>query len=276
VRASENGGAWSDVGASLRFVLVPAFHQTVWFKLLCILGIVALLWFVLQLRVRQVARKARLRQSIQYTERLRIARQLHDSLLQSVQGLMLRFSSAAHKLPSDMPARHVFEELLDQSDDVIAEARRSIQDLREREKRSLELGQEITALGQELGSDGSGHMPIAVTVVTNGKPYELNSDTHENVLLIVREAMLNAFKHADAREMEVQIDYLKNDFKITVRDDGRGIDEKIVENGRDGHWGLRGMRERVAAIHGRMRILSKIGAGTEVEVVVPRIRASAT
>jgi signal transduction histidine kinase/ligand-binding sensor domain-containing protein len=276
VSASENGGAWSDVGARLRFELAPAFHQTVWFKFLCALGIVALLWFVLKLRVRQVASNARLRQSIQYTERLRIARQLHDSLLQSVQGLMLRFSAAAHKLPSDLPGRRVFEELLDQSDDVIAEARRSIQDLREREKRSLELAQEITALGQELGGDESDHPPIAVTVVTNGQPYELNSDTHENVLLIVREAMLNSFRHSAARAMEVQIDYLKTDFKVTVRDDGRGMDDKTVENGRDGHWGLRGMRERVAAINGKLRILSKVGAGTEVELVVPRIRASAT
>jgi signal transduction histidine kinase len=78
-----------------------------------------------------------------------------------------------------------------------------------------------------------------------------------------------------ARAMEVQIDYLKGEFKISVRDDGRGIDAKVVKNGREGHWGLSGMREREAAIHGRLRILSKVDAGTEVEIVVPRIYASA-
>jgi signal transduction histidine kinase/ligand-binding sensor domain-containing protein len=270
VTASNNNGVWNDVGASLSFELAAAFYQTAWFKLLCGTVTLALLWLILQVRVRQVAAKVRLRQSIQYTERLRIARQLHDSLLQSVQGLMLRFSSAAQEVPSELPVRRVLEELLDRSDDVIAEARHSIQDLREREKRSLDLAQEITQLGRELGSDHS----VPVTVVTNGTPYELNADTHENVLLIAREAMLNSFKHASARAMEVQIDYLKAAFKLSVRDDGRGLDENTLKDGREGHWGLSGMRERAAAIHGRLRILSMIGAGTEVVILVPRIYAS--
>jgi signal transduction histidine kinase/ligand-binding sensor domain-containing protein len=270
VIASNNNGVWNDVGASLTFELAPAFYQTVWFKLLCGVVTLALLWLIVQVRVRQVAGKVRLRQSIQYTERLRIARQLHDSLLQSVQGLMLRFSSATQAVPNELPVRRVLEELLDRSDDVITEARHSIQDLREREKRSLDLAREITELNRELGSDES----VPVTVVTNGTPYELNADTHENVLLIAREAMRNSFKHAGARAIEVQIDYLKAAFKISVRDDGRGIDEKMIKNGREGHWGLCGMRERAAAIHGRLLILSKIGAGTEVVIVVPRIYAS--
>jgi signal transduction histidine kinase/ligand-binding sensor domain-containing protein len=271
VTASNSNGVWNDTGASLSFELAAAFYQTVWFKLLCGTVTLALLWLILQVRVRQVAAKVRLRQSIQYTERLRIARQLHDSLLQSVQGLMLRFSAAAQAVPSELPVRRVLEELLDRSDDVIAEARHSIQDLREREKRSLDLAQEMTQLSRELARDES----IPVTVVANGTPYELNADTHENVLLIAREAMLNSFKHASARAMEVQIDYLKAALKISVRDDGRGIDEEMVKNGREGHWGLHGMRERTAAIHGRLRILSKIGAGTEVVIVVPRVYASA-
>jgi signal transduction histidine kinase/ligand-binding sensor domain-containing protein len=271
VIASDNNGVWNNVGANLRFELAPAFHQTIWFKLLCGLVSFGLLWLILQFRVRHVAGRIRLRQSIQYSERLRIARQLHDSLLQSMQGLMLRFSSAAHAVPVELPARRLLEELLDRSDDVIREARHSIQDLRERETRSLELAQEITELGQELGSSEFG----PVTVLTNGKPYELNSETHDNLLLIAREAMLNSFKHASARAMEVQIDYLKAEIRISVRDDGRGIDEGVAKNGREGHWGLRGMRERAAAIHGKLRILSKVGAGTEVEIAVPRIYASA-
>jgi signal transduction histidine kinase/ligand-binding sensor domain-containing protein len=271
VIASNGSDVWNDTGASLSFELAPAFYQTIWFRLLCGMVTLALLWLIVQVRVRRVAGKVRLRQSIQYTERLRIARQLHDSLLQSMQGLMLRFSSAAQAVPSELPIRRVLEALLDRSDDVIAQARHSIQDLRGREKRSLELAQEITDLSQELGSD----QPVTVTVLTNGKPYELNSDTHENVLLIVREAMLNSFRHAGARAIEVQIDYLKAELKISVRDDGKGMDERVVKNGREGHWGLGGMRERAAAIHGRLRILSKIGAGTQMELVVLRIYASA-
>jgi signal transduction histidine kinase/ligand-binding sensor domain-containing protein len=271
VIACNNNGVWNDVGASLSFELAPAFYQTVWFTLACGIVTLALLWFILQVRIRQVARKVRLRQSIQYTERLRIARQLHDSLLQSVHGLMLRFASAAQAVPSELPVRRTLEELLDRSDDVIAEARHSIQDLREREKQSLDLAREIADLGRKLGGDES----VPITVVTNGTPYELNADTHENVLLIAREAMLNSFKHASARALEVQVDYLKAAFKLSVRDNGRGIDEEMIKNGREGHWGLHGMRERAAAIHGRLRVLSKIGAGTEVVFDVPRIYASA-
>jgi signal transduction histidine kinase/ligand-binding sensor domain-containing protein len=270
VISSDNNGLWNTVGSSLSFELAPAFQQTAWFKVLCALGILVLLWLILQVRVRQVAGRIRLRQSIQHSERLRIARQLHDSLLQSMQGLMIRFSSAARAVPRDLPVRQVLEELLDRSDDVIKEARHSIQDLREVERRSLNLVQEITALGQELGSDVS----IPVTVLTNGKPYPLNSDTHENVLLIVREAIFNSFSHANARALEVQIDYRRAEFQISVRDDGQGIDENVIKSGRDGHWGLRGMRERAAVIHGRLNILSKVGAGTEVVITVPRIYAS--
>jgi signal transduction histidine kinase len=272
VIASDNHGVWNDAGAGLSFALAPAFHQTVWFKLLSAVVILALLWLLSQARVRQVAAKVRLRQSIQYSERLRIARQLHDSLLQNMQGLMIRFSSAAKAVPRELAARSVIEELLDRSDEIIAEARHSIQDLREREKRSLALAQEITALSHELAREES----VPVTVITNGKPYELNSDTHENVLLIVQEAMLNSLKHASPRAMEIQIDYRKTEFKIAVRDDGRGIDESVIKRGREGHWGLHGMRERAAEIHGKLRILSKIGAGTEVEIVVPRVYAAAT
>jgi signal transduction histidine kinase/ligand-binding sensor domain-containing protein len=270
VIASDSNGIWNEVGASLSFALAPSFQQTIWFKLLCALMILALLWLILKARVRQVAGKVRLRQSIQYSERLRIARQLHDSLLQNMQGLMLRFSSAARSVPRELPARREIEDLLDRSDDIIAEARHSIQDLRDREKQSLELAQEISNLSHELVSEES----VPVTVLTNGKPYALNSDTHENVLLIVREAMLNSFNHASPSAIEIQIDYRRTEFRLAVRDDGQGIDKSVVARGREGHWGLNGMRERAALIHGKLRILSKMGAGTEVEITVPRVYAS--
>ncbi|MDB6008577.1 MAG: integral rane sensor signal transduction histidine kinase [Gammaproteobacteria bacterium] len=270
VIASDSSGVWNDVGADLRFDLAPAFHQTVWFRLLCAMLILGLLWLILKARVRQVAGRVRLKQSIQYSERLRIARQLHDSFLQNMQGLMIRFSSAAKAVPRELPVRRVIDDLLDRSDDIIAEARHSIQDLREREKQTLELAQEISALSQELGSEES----VPVTVLTNGEPYELNSDAHENVLLIVREALINSFKHASPRAIEVQVDYRKTEFKLAVRDDGRGIDENVIKLGREGHWGLHGMRERAASIHGKLLILSKIGAGTEIEIVVARVYAT--
>jgi signal transduction histidine kinase/ligand-binding sensor domain-containing protein len=270
VIASNKDGVWNTVGDSLSFVLAPAFYQTLWFRLFCGALVLALLWLVFQLRLRQVVAQVRTRQSAQYAERERIARTLHDTLLQSVQGLIWRFSAAVEQVPGDLPVRRNLQELLDRSDEVLAEARNSILDLREPGNRSLALAEEISALGNEVAANSG----IPVTVLANGKPYMLNPEAYENTLLIVREALLNALKHAKARSLEVQADYLEHELKICVRDDGQGIDQDTLQHGRAGHWGLVGMRERSKSIHGKLRILSRAGAGTEVELVVPRVHAS--
>jgi signal transduction histidine kinase/ligand-binding sensor domain-containing protein len=270
VIASNKDGVWNTVGDSLNFYLAPAFYQTLWFRLLCGAIAVTLLWVIFQLRLRQLLAQARARQSAQYAERERIARSLHDTLLQSVQGLIWRFSAAVEQVPGDLAVRRNLQELLDRSDEVLAEARSSILDLREPGNRSLALAEEISVLGKEaVGNSG-----IPVTVLTNGKAYELNPDAYENTVLIVREALLNAVRHAKARSLEVQIDYLQHELKICVRDDGQGIDQDTLRHGRAGHWGMVGMSERSKSIHGKLRVLSKAGAGTEIELVVPRAYAS--
>jgi signal transduction histidine kinase len=270
VIASNKDGVWNTVGDGLNFYLTPAFYQTLWFRLLCSVLAAVLLWLVFQMRLRQLVTQARARQSAQYAERERIARSLHDTLLQSVQGLIWRFSAVAEKMHGDPVERRDLQELLDRSDRVLAEARNSILDLREPRNRSLALAEEISALGKEaVGISG-----VPVTVLTNGKPYKLNPDTYDNTVLIVREALLNAVRHAKARSLEVQIDYLEHEFKISVRDDGEGIDQNTLQHGRAGHWGLAGMRERSKSIHGKLRVLSRADAGTEIELIVARAHAS--
>jgi signal transduction histidine kinase/streptogramin lyase len=272
VVASNGGGVWNNVGDSLHFYLTPAFYQTLWFRLLCGVLVVGSLWLIFQLQLRQVVAQVRARQSAQFAERERIARTLHDTLLQSVQGLIWRFSAAIEKVPNELAVRRDLEEVLDRSDQVLTEARNSILDLREPRNRPLALAQEISAIGKEV----VGESAIPLTVLTNGKPYELTPDAYENTVLIVREALLNAVKHAKARSLEAQIDYLEREFRIQVRDDGQGIDQETLQHGRAGHWGLLGMHERSKAIHGKLRILSKAGAGTEIELVVPRVYVSTT
>jgi signal transduction histidine kinase len=271
VLASNRAGVWNSTGAVVQFVLLPTFYQTLWFKGLCVSVIIALLWLTFQIRIKQVAAEVQLRQSVQHTERERIARQLHDTFLQSVQGLMLRLASAVKKVPLELPIRAVFDDILKQSDEVIDQARDSIQELRDREKRSLSLPEEISAIGQRIADDTS----ISVTVLPRGEPYELAPDVYENLFLIAQEAMLNAKRHAQASLIEVEIDYLEDEFRLSVRDNGNGIDQEILKHGREGHWGLLGMRERAQAIHGKLRIMSRSGIGTELEVIVPRGLAAA-
>jgi signal transduction histidine kinase/ligand-binding sensor domain-containing protein len=269
VIASNRDGAWNTVGDRLSFYLAPAFYQTLWFKLLCGALAVGLMWLIFHLRLRQVVAQVRTRQSAQYAERERIARTLHDTLLQSVQGLIWRFSAAAGRVPGELAVHQELQDLVARSDEVLAEARNSILDLREAGNRSLGLTEEISALGKDVVGDSG----IQLTVLANGKPYLLNPDTYENAVLIVREALLNAVRHAKAKALEVQIDYLQHELRLCVRDDGAGIDQDTLQHGRAGHWGLLGMRERSKSIHGRLRILSKAGAGTEIELVVPRVYA---
>jgi signal transduction histidine kinase/ligand-binding sensor domain-containing protein len=266
-----SAGVWNSTGAAVEFALLPAFYQTLWFKGLCSSVVLALLWLTFHIRIKQVAAEVRLRQSVQHTERERIARQLHDTFLQSVQGLVLRLASAVKKVPLELPIRAVFDDILTQSDEVIDQARDSIQELRDREKRSLSLPQEISAIGQRIADDTS----IRVTVLPRGEPYELTPEAYENLHLIAQEAMLNAKRHAQASVIEVEIDYLEDEFRLSVRDDGKGIDEEILKLGREGHWGLLGMRERAQAIHGKLRIMSRSGIGTDLEVTVPRGAAAA-
>jgi signal transduction histidine kinase len=202
-------------------------------------------------------------------ERTRIARELHDTLLQSFQALMLHFQTVNNLLPPGN-AKEALEKALDRADQAIVEGRDAIQNLRSSTTLTNELAQAMTALGEELGVAHDGDRGSAAFHVSiEGRPRELHPILRDDIYRIAREALRNAFSHAQARKIEAEITYGERLLRLRIRDDGKGIDPKLLDAGRDGHWGLPGMRERAQQIGAQLDIWSEVGAGTEVELRIP-------
>src|SRR5215210_6002395 len=184
-------------------------------------------------------------------ERTRIARELHDTLLQSFQGLMLHFQTVYDLLPAGK-AKEALEKTLERADQAIIEGRDAIQNLRSSATTTNELAQAMAALGEELGcarDRNSGSPTLRVSV--EGTARELHPILRDDVYRIAREAVQNAFRHAQASKIEADITYGERLLRLCIRDDGKGIDPELLDAGRDGHWGLPGMRERAEQIGAR-------------------------
>jgi signal transduction histidine kinase len=203
------------------------------------------------------------------SERARIARELHDTLLQSFQGLMLHFQTVNDLLPPGK-AKDALEKALDRADQAIAESRDAIQDIRSPAIASNDLAVSIAALGEELAAAADVDKKLATLCVSvEGAPRELHPILRDDIYRIVREALRNSFHHAKASKIEAEIKYGERLLRLRIRDDGLGIDPKHLAAGRDGHWGLPGMRERAQAIGAQLDVWSQVGAGTEVELRIP-------
>jgi len=202
-------------------------------------------------------------------ERTRIARELHDTLLQSFQGLMLRFQSARDFLPAQ-PAKAVeaLDGALDRADQAIAEGRDAIQNLRSSTTVSNELAQAITSLAEEL-TNGPEKGSATFRMSVEGSPRDLNPIVRDDIYRITREALRNAFCHAQASRIEAEVTYGARDLRVHIRDNGTGIDPQHLNAGRARHWGLTNMRERAEQIGSELSLWSEVGAGTEVELRIP-------
>jgi len=262
--AANSYGIWNDQGANLRFALRPHFSQTSWFYALCAIGFLALLWALYRFRLHQVAQEFNVRLEERVHERTRIARELHDTLLQSFQGLMLRFQVGIDLLPPGK-AKEALEQALERGDQAIAEGRESIHDLRSSTVVGHDLGTAVAALGAELASQDSATFGLTV----EGTPRNVRPILRDEIYRIAREAVRNALRHAQARRIEAEITYGERLFRLRIRDDGKGMDPGIVEEGLSGHYGLTGMRERAAQIGAQLHIWSGPGAGTEIELTIP-------
>ncbi len=229
----------------------------------------ATLWLLIRFRFRQLALRMRDRIEERVAERERIARELHDTLLQSVQGLILSVHAAsrqlASRIPSGDPAIEILAKALQHADQVVAEGRDRVLDLRTPSVDFSDLPRALTTLGEELSALHS----TAFRSITEGKPRALNADVKDEAYLIGREALLNAFRHAQANSVEAQFIYGAADLRVRIRDDGVGLGTGIDESGgRPGHWGLTGMRERAEKIGAKIDIWSRAMAGTEIELVI--------
>ena len=251
-------------GASLDIVIPPLFTQTRTFLALCVIAALALLWAAYVLRMKQVTARERSRLEERLRERERIARELHDTLLQGVQGLILRFHTVADQIPVHEKARASMEQALDRADSLLIEGRDRVKNLRGADT-PLSLQQAMLSAGEQMAADHSARL----LVMERGTPRELHPVVWEEATRIGIEAMFNAFRHADATTIEVEISYERRQLRIGVRDDGRGMEESVVREGREGHFGFIGMRERAQRIRGKVSVWSRPGAGTEVSLVVP-------
>jgi signal transduction histidine kinase len=197
-------------------------------------------------------------------ERTRIARELHDTLLQSFQGVMFHFQAVSDLLPPGK-AKEAFDTALDRADQAIIEGRDAIQNLRDSTIITNELAQAMATMGEELSEGGGANLRVSI----EGTVRELHPILRDDIYRIAREALRNAFRHAQASKIEAEITYDDRFFQLRIRDDGKGIDPGLLSTGRDGHWGLTGMRERAQQIGGKLEIWSEAGAGTELELRIP-------
>ena len=266
VIACNNDGVWNEVGASLGVSIEPAFYQTWWFTVLVLLACLALLWWAIRLRISNIARQLQGRLAERVAERERIARELHDTLLQSLFGLTLRFHTAANRLAPDDPAREALDEALKQSDRVMQEGRERVLNLRGRRLDSTGLAEALAETGHQLRAIHPANFQVSV----EGGARPLDEIVQEEILLIGREALTNAFSHSGAQNIGVEIAYQPGALHVRVRDDGRGIDERVLKAGyRSGHWGLPGMQERANKMRGELRVHSSSEGGTVIDLQVP-------
>jgi len=270
VSASNNSGVWNEAGASLDFAVAPAYYQTTWFRLSVVAAFLALLAALYQLRLRYVARHFEVRMEERVRERTRIARDLHDTLLQSFQGVLLRFHTITYLLP-DRPeeARNTLENVIEQAREAITEGRDAVQGLR-----SLpvinDIARAISTLGEELAAEQAIENRPDFSVHVQGTPRDLAPFPRDETYRIAIEAARNAFRHAHATQIEVEIHYDQRKLRLRGRDNGKGIDPKVLRgHGKDGHYGLTGMHERAKSMGGKLAVWSEIDSGTEAELTIP-------
>lgn len=272
VMACNSDGIWNGSAATLDFIVLPAYYQTNWFRAVCVIAFLLVLWMAYHLRVRQVERQFAMSLEARVAERTRIARDLHDTLLQSFQGLLLRFQTVLHLLPEStaVQARKELENVIDQAAAAITEGRDAVQGLRASALETGDLASAISSLGQEMAAAEPGHEPVAFRVTVEGVARRLHAVVRDEICAIATEALRNAFRHAQAKQIEVEIRYDHQQFRLRVRDNGKGIDPAVLAaHDRAGHFGLRGMRERAKLAGGTLAVWSEVDGGTELELRIP-------
>jgi ligand-binding sensor domain-containing protein/signal transduction histidine kinase len=275
VQGATSRGAWSEPGAALEIEILPAFWSTLWFRTTFIAIVLLAGWWFYRVRMLQIVSQLNLRLDERLRERIRIARDLHDTLLQSFQGLVLQFQAVHDLLPaSPIKAKESLGAAIDGAAEAIAEGRDAIQELRSGRNSSDDLVDAVTALGEEFRLKFADAKPgvgaVDFDVVVEGTPRDIYSILRDDLYRITREAVGNAFRHARPGKIEVEINYDDRMLRLRIRDNGIGIDPKLLARGaRDGHWGLPGMRERAKGIGGQFEVWSEVNKGTEVEVTIP-------
>jgi len=272
VTSTNGDGIWNNEGTSVDFSVLPSLYQTNWFRMLCVAIFFSLLWGIYQLRVRQLQRQFNIGLEARVNERTRIARELHDTLLQTLHGLMFQFQAVRNLLPRRPDdAIRSLNDAISETEKALAESRNAIQGLRSEPIARGNLAELLTAASKELACTGTAGQDTPVfDLVQEGEQRSLSTDAHNEVSRIALELLRNAYRHARATRIEAEVRYDAQVLRLRIRDNGRGIDPTVLKKGEiPGHWGLRGVRERAQRIGAKLNFWSEAGAGTEVELTVP-------
>jgi signal transduction histidine kinase len=264
LQASDDGGPWSSQPAVVTMALAPTLTQTWWFRVGVVLVAALMVAGIVALRLRHVAAREREKLMVRLQERERIAQDLHDTLLQGVLSLILRFQGFVRRLPEG--ERAGLQQVLDDADALWTEGRNRVKDLRLPPPEAGSVEQSLRRLGEGLAQshDTAFHLRV------EGDARPLDPLLSAELCLVAREAIFNAFQHARALRVDVVVQHGANGLRVEVRDDGVGIPEAVLQAGaRDGHWGLTGMRKRAERAGVRFELASRDGGGTTVRVDLP-------
>ena len=269
VQSRTSRSPWSENGARVGLVVLPPWWGTWWFRILCALALCAVAWLAYRFRMRQLTQQLNLRFEERLSERTRIAQELHDTLLQGFLSVSMQVHVAAGRLPEDSPVKPTLTRAIQLMGQVIEEGRNTVRGLRSSRTLSLDLEQAFVGIQRELDPENRNGAQVGFRVIAEGEQRPLHPLLRDELYRIGREAVINAFRHAGANHIEVELKYTSNQLRLLVRDNGCGINPEILRTGRQGHFGLAGMRERADRIGARLRIFSSASAGTEVELSVP-------
>lgn len=275
VIACNNSGVWNEQGAFVDFYVEPAYYQTTLFRVMCVILLLFLLWALYQVRLRQVKQQFALALEARVDERARIARDLHDTLLQSFNALLLRLQAVSNALPAKPEvARERIDGAIEQASSAIAEGRDAVVELRSGGLPTLDLAQSINTFAAEFLRASTKEALPDVRTQVEGMPRELSPIVRDEAYRIAAEALRNAILHSSGAHIEVEIRYDEQQLRLRIRDDGKGFDRTALNRGEaPRHWGLGGMRERAEVVGGELQIWSELDSGTEVELTIPAKRA---
>ncbi|HEY3619767.1 MAG TPA: two-component regulator propeller domain-containing protein [Candidatus Sulfotelmatobacter sp.] len=264
VLASNSYGEWNGSESVIRFEVEPASWQTWWFRLTSAALLASVVLVFYRLHLHRLTQQLNMRFEERLAERTRIAQELHDTLLQGFLSASMQLHVADDQLPTDSPAKPLITRVLALMGRVIDEGRNAVRGLRSDPGDAHDLGQAFSRVAQEFVMQG-----VDFRVVMEGLPRALHPVIRDEVYRIGRESLVNAIRHSGASKIEVEVDYSASNLRVLVRDNGCGIDPQVLRAGRDGHWGLPGMRERAENVGAKLRLWSRVTAGTEVELTVP-------
>ena len=263
--ASNSAGVWNGVETNLSFEVEPALWQTWWFRFGLVMLVALAAFLLYRLHLRRLTQQLNIRFEERLVERTRIAQELHDTLLQGVLSASMQLHVANDRLGSDSPAKPLVNRVLELMGHVVEDGRNAIRGLRLPRTTAEELDQAFSRIPQEFTAQSRADF----RVVVEGSSRALHPVIRDEVYSIGREALANAFHHSGAKNIQVELEYGAHEFRMLIEDDGCGINPQVLHAGRDGHWGLSGMRERSEKIGAKLKLWSKVGDGTEIDLRVP-------